>query len=60
MPSERTKGTGMKTSNASPSVTVAPEKRTERPAVAIVRTTASSMESPRSSSSRKRYTTSSE
>jgi len=41
MPRERTKGTGMKSSSARPSVTVAPEKTTDRPAVVIVRTMAS-------------------
>ena len=39
MPSDRTNGTGMKRRRASPTATVAPEKTTERPAVAIVRTT---------------------
>jgi hypothetical protein len=47
-------GTGMKSRSASPIATVAPEKITARPAVAIVRTIASSFPSPRSSSSRKR------
>jgi hypothetical protein len=47
-------GSGMKSSNASPIATVAPEKTTARPAVCIVRTIASSFDPPRSSSSRKR------
>ena len=41
-PSERMNGTGTNRSSASPIATVAPEKTTARPAVAIVRTTASS------------------
>ena len=53
-PIERMNGTGMKRSTASPIATASPEKTTARPAVSIVRTTASSVESPRSSSSRKR------
>ena len=40
MPSERTNGTGTKSSSPRPIATVAPEKRTERPAVCIVRTIA--------------------
>ena len=55
MPSERTNGTGMKSSSARPSATVAPEKTTDRPAVLIVRTTASAtVPSLHASSSRKR------
>ena len=59
-PIERMNGTGMNRSNASPIATVAPEKITARPAVAIVRTITSSFEPPRASSSRNRYTISSE
>jgi hypothetical protein len=54
IPIERMNGEGMKSSSASPIATVAPEKTTARPAVAIVRTTASSLGPPRASSSRKR------
>jgi hypothetical protein len=54
IPIERMNGEGMKSSSASPIATVAPEKRTARPAVAIVRTTASSEEPSPSSSSRNR------
>ncbi len=53
-PIERMNGSGMNRSSASPIATVAPEKTTARPAVAIVRTIASSVESIRRSSSRKR------
>ena len=53
-PIERMNGTGMKRSRARPIATVAPEKITARPAVAIVRTIASSVLSARPSSSRKR------
>ena len=53
-PSERMNGTGIAIRSASPIATVAPEKTTARPAVAIVRTTASSTSSPRRSSSRNR------
>ena len=45
MPIERMNGEGMKSSSASPIATVAPENSTARPAVAIVRTIASSFES---------------
>jgi hypothetical protein len=41
-PIERMKGRGMKSRSASPIATVAPEKTTARPAVAIVLTIASS------------------
>ena len=51
-PIDTMKGSGMKSSSARPIATVTPEKTTARPAVAIVRTIASSFESPRSSSSR--------
>jgi hypothetical protein len=54
MPSERTNGTGMKRRSARPTATVAPEKTTDRPAVAIVRTIASAGSSVLRSSSRKR------
>ena len=54
MPSERTNGTGTKSSSASPIATVAPEKSTERPAVAIVRTIAPSVSGDAASSSRNR------
>ena len=47
-------GEGMNSSSASPIATVAPEKITARPAVAIVRTIASSFEPGRLNSSRKR------
>ena len=53
-PSDRTNGTGTKSSIASPIATVAPEKRTERPAVSIVRTIASSVSRDAASSSRNR------
>ncbi len=53
-PIERMKGSGMKSNNANPIATVAPEKMTARPAVAIVRRIASSLEPPASSSSRNR------
>ena len=53
-PIERMNGIGIASSSASPIATVAPEKITARPAVAIVRTIASSTEPGRSSSSRKR------
>jgi hypothetical protein len=59
-PIERMKGIGIARSSARPIATVAPEKITARPAVAIVRTMASSTEPGRSSSSRKRYTMSNE
>ena len=51
-PIETMNGSGMKRSSDNPIATVTPEKTTARPAVAIVRTTASSFGSPRSSSSR--------
>ncbi len=54
IPIERMNGSGMNSSSASPIATVAPEKMTARPAVAIVRTIASSFEPPLVSSSRKR------
>ena len=54
MPIERMNGIGIAISSASPMATVAPEKMTALPAVAIVRTIASSTEPGRSSSSRKR------
>ena len=60
MPSERMNGTGITTSSDRPTATLAPENSAARPAVAIVRTIASSTESVRASSSRKRKTTSSE
>jgi hypothetical protein len=47
MPIETMNGTGMKRRSARPIATVSPEKTTARPAVAIVRTTASSTASPR-------------
>ena len=50
----RMNGSGIASSSASPSATAAPEKTTARPAVCIVRTTASSRSRPRASSSRKR------
>jgi hypothetical protein len=53
-PIARMNGTGMNRSNARPIATVAPENITARPAVAIVRTIASSLEPPRASSSRNR------
>ena len=53
-PSERTNGTGTKSRRPSPIPTVAPEKRTERPAVSIVRTIAPSTSRDAPSSSRKR------
>ncbi len=53
-PIERMNGSGMKSNTASPIATAAPEKTTARPAVSIVRTIASSLDSPRASSSRKR------
>ncbi len=53
-PIERMNGTGMKSRRPSPIATVAPEKITARPAVAMVLRIASSFEPPRSSSSRKR------
>ena len=57
---ERMNGMGIASSSASPMATVAPEKTTALPAVAIVLTIASSTEPGRSSSSLKRYTISSE
>ena len=59
MPIERMNGSGMSTSSASPTATVAPENSVARPAVVIVvreRIVGSSL--VRSSSSRKRKTTS--
>ena len=53
-PSIRMNGSGSAISSASPMATVAPEKTTARPAVSIVRTTASSTSRPAASSSRKR------
>ncbi len=53
-PIARMNGNGMNSSRASPIATVPPEKITARPAVRIVRTTASSTVGPRASSSRKR------
>ena len=53
-PIETMNGSGMKRSSDRPIATVAPEKTTARPAVAIVRTIASSFDSISSSSSRKR------
>ena len=53
-PSERMNGIGMKSRSASPIATVAPEKITARPAVAIVRSTASSTVTSLRSSSLKR------
>jgi len=50
-PIDRTNGSGMKSSTASPIATVAPEKTTARPAVCIVRTIASSTSPGRRSSS---------
>ena len=58
MPIERMKGSGMSTSSARPTATVAPENRVARPAVTMVVRSASSASSWRSSSSRKRKTTS--
>ena len=49
-------GTGTKSRSASPIATARPEKTTARPALAIVRTIASSAESSSASSSRKRQT----
>lgn len=57
-PIERMKGSGMKTSSARPTATVAPENRVARPAVSIVRTSASCGSSLSASSSRNRKTTS--
>ncbi len=53
-PIERMNGIGIASRSASPIATVAPEKITARPAVAIVRTIASSTDPGRSSSSLKR------
>ena len=47
-------GSGIAIRSASPSATATPEKTTARPAVSIVRTTASSSARPAASSSRKR------
>ena len=53
-PSIRMNGSGIATSSERPSATAMPENTTARPAVCIVRTTASSISSPPASSSRKR------
>ena len=53
-------GTGTSSSRPSPIATAKPESTTVRPAVAIVRATASSRVAPPISSSRKRWTMSSE
>ena len=58
MPIDRMNGSGMSTSSASPTATVAPENRVARPAVAMVVRRASWAFSWRSNSSRKRNTTS--
>ena len=47
-------GSGTRISIARPVATIAPEKTTARPAVSIVRITASARSSPRSSSSNER------
>lgn len=59
-PMDCMKGSGMKTRSASPMATVSPEKSVARPAVAIVRWSASWGSRPAPSSSRKRKTTSME
>jgi hypothetical protein len=51
-PKPRMNGNGMNSMSASPIATAVPLKTTARPAVAIVRTMASSWESPFCSSSR--------
>ena len=50
----RMNGSGIATSSARPSATAIPEKTTARPAVCIVRTTATAVSFPSASSSRKR------
>ncbi len=57
-PIERMKGSGMKTSSASPIATTIPENSVARPAVAIVTRSAACTSSVFASSSRKRKTTS--
>ena len=52
MPIERMNGTGTNRSSPSPTATASPEKTTARPAVAIVRSIASSTRPPAASSSR--------
>ena len=53
-PIERMNGSGMSSMLTRPIATVVPETITDRPACCIVSTSASSTESPRSISSRKR------
>jgi hypothetical protein len=55
-PIERMNGSGIRTSRASPTATVSPEKIVARPAVAIVARSASAGSSPASSCSRYRNT----
>ena len=58
-PIERMKGRGKMTMLSNPIATVEPDTMTERPACVIVSTSASSVDSPDASSSRKRKTMSS-
>ena len=54
IPKPRMNGTGMKSMSASPMATAVPLKTTARPAVSIVRSTASSLLRPERCSSRYR------
>ena len=59
-PTDRVSDSGVHTSAAKPTTTVIPDVITADPAVSIVRTAASTGDSPRFSSSRNRVTMSSE